>query len=98
MGSGELKTGNKRLAIGNWQLTIFLFFTAGILNHSFAQADFDLRDELSLDSNSFSKIILHSGYFFSSNAATNQIARTYALNGFITDKMKDDVSKNLDAK
>jgi hypothetical protein len=64
----------------------------------FAQSEFDFADELALDTASTSKIILHSGYFFSSKAITNRIANEYANHGFITDEMKDEVSENLESK
>ncbi len=38
---------------------------------------------------------LYSDFFFASNAITNELAKTYFLNRFITDAMKNDVSKNL---
>jgi len=79
-----------------------LLFSFFIFHFSFftckAQTDFNFSDEFALDTLATSKIILHSGYFFSSNAATNRIATEYGRNGFITDEMKDGVSKNLKDK
>jgi hypothetical protein len=82
-------------------LIIFLFsFSIFHLSSflSYGQADFNFADALALDTNSYSKVILHSGYFFSSNAMTNEISSEYARNGFITDEMKDGVSENLEGK
>jgi hypothetical protein len=77
------------LLIFNFQLSIF---------NLKAQSDFNLADEFMLDTNASSKLILHSGYFFSSNAMTNEMAGKYAVNSFITDEVKDGVSKNLESK
>src|SRR4051812_31707185 len=77
-----------------------LLFSFFIFHFSFsiceAQTDFNFADEFALDTLATSKIVLHSGYFFSSNAATNRIATEYGRNGFITDEMKDEVSKKLE--
>src|SRR5438045_4106419 len=79
---------------------LLLIFSAsgGSIFNSFAQTDFNLADEFMLDTNATSKIILHSGYFFSSNVMTNEFAQKYAVNSFLTDEMKDGVTKNLESK
>ncbi len=41
-------------------------------------------------------LFLTSDFHFGSNALTYELAKTYFVNGFITDKMKDQVSKHLD--
>ena len=43
-------------------------------------------------------IVITSDFYYASNAVTNELLKTYYLNGFITDEMKDDVSKNLSDK
>ena len=50
------------------------------------------------DTKSINTLSLYSDFFFASNAITNELAKTYFLNGFITDEMKDAVSKNLKDK
>lgn len=53
------------------------------------------KDPFLLDSLHTSRIRLNAGYSFASDAITNKIAQTYFLAGFISDEMKDDVSKQL---
>jgi hypothetical protein len=43
-------------------------------------------------------ILFTSDFLFASNAITNELAKEYFLNGFITDEMKDGVTKKLDDK
>ena len=43
-------------------------------------------------------VLFTSDFIFASNAITNELVKEYFLNGFITDEMKDGVTKHLDSK
>lgn len=69
--------------------SILLVLLSGILTSGYAE------DPFHLDSLHTSRIRLNAGYLFASDAITNQIAQTYFLAGFISEGMKDEVSKQL---
>jgi hypothetical protein len=77
-------------------LSLFTFLVSSFV--ASAQSDFDFVSALNIDTNISSKVILHSRYYYSSNAITNRFAQEYETKGFITDEMKDEVSKKLSDK
>ncbi|MCX6291991.1 MAG: DUF5723 family protein [Bacteroidetes bacterium] len=73
----------------------FLFFSCA-LTLTAQQADFfSLPSSYSKKINAWS---LSTEFYFASDAITNELAKTYYLDGFITDEMKNEVSKNLHDK
>ncbi len=73
---------------------LFLFYSASL---SAQQSGLPLAST-PLTSEHPNTLLVTADFSFASNAITNQLAKTYFLNGFITDAMKDEVSKKLDDK
>ncbi len=79
------------------KLFSFLFICLPVISIHAQQSE--LLSSLFQDSAKTKNTILFtSDFLFASNAITNELAKTYFLNGFITDEMKDGVTKHLDAK